>query len=358
MSQTNRVLALVSGVELRADVDRAAAAAGVTVVHVGEPSSRAVWSAAAAVLLDVAAAQRCAERALPRRNRVLVVSRGAPGDEAWRAAVAVGAERMLTLPEQDGELSARLADAAEARGEDRGAGSVLTVIAGCGGAGATLLAAATALTAGLGAGGALLVDVDPWGGGIDLVTGGESEPGLRWPDLALGSGRLSYPALRDALPGREGVSVLAADRSGAEIDAGSLAAVIDAGCRGGATVVCDVPRRCTAAAEAALVAAHLVILVAPADVRAAAAAGAVGSWVSAVNPNVGLVVRGPAPGGLRGHDVARIVGVPLVAAMRPQPGVAAALERGGLRLRSRSPLSVASRRVLDVLAQRPKAEAA
>jgi hypothetical protein len=42
----------------------------------------------------------------------------------------------------------------------------------------------------------------------------------------------------------------------------------------------------------------------------------------------------------------------LLAAMRPQPGVADALERGGLRLRSRSPLAGAARRVLAVLHQR------
>jgi hypothetical protein len=35
--------------------------------------------------------------------------------------------------------------------------------------------------------------------------------------------------------------------------------------------------------------------------------------------------------------------------MRAQPGVADALERGGLRVRRRSPLAVAARRVLTVL---------
>jgi hypothetical protein len=69
-------------------------------------------------------------------------------------------------------------------------------------------------------------------------------------------------------------------------------------------------------------------------------------------------VRGPAPGGLRSAEVARIVGLPLLAAMRPQPGVTDALERGGLRLRRRSPLAAAARRVLTVLAQHPVLEAA
>ncbi|WP_282435815.1 hypothetical protein ABFA25_00540 [Mycobacterium lepromatosis] len=29
---------------------------------------------------------------------------------------------------------------------------------------------------------ALPVDLDPWGGGIDLLVGGETTPSLRWPD--------------------------------------------------------------------------------------------------------------------------------------------------------------------------------
>ncbi len=99
-------------------------------------------------------------------------------------------------------------------------------------------------------------------------------------------------------------------------------------------------------------------MVAPADVRSCAAAAAVSRWVSTVNPNAGLVVRGPAPGGLRSSDVAEIVGLPLLAAMRPQSDVAVTLERGGLRLRRRSPLAAAARRVLAVLRQHPAVDAA
>jgi hypothetical protein len=41
--------------------------------------------------------------------------------------------------------------------------------------------------------------------------------------------------------------------------------------------------------------------------------------------------------------------------MRPQGGVAETLERGGLRIRSRSPLATAARRVLEILRQHPAA---
>ena len=263
----------------------------------------------------------------------------------FQAAIAVGAQKVIVLPNQDGELMAELSDAADAsRDEDR-RGAIVGVIAGRGGAGASVFATALAQTAA----DALLVDADPWGGGIDLVLGCEGETGLRWPDLTLQGGRLSYTALRDALPQRHGVSVLSGGRTGSDIDAVPLGAVIDAGSRGGTTVICDLPRRSTDAVEMVLDAADLVVVVAPADVRSCAAAAAIAPWVSAANPNAGVVVRGPSPGGLRSVDVAEIVGLPLLARMRSQPGVADDLERGGLRLRRRSPLAAAARRVLAVL---------
>ena len=68
------ILALMSDAELRDDVDRIAAAAGVRVVHTSEPSGRKVWTGAVSVLLDRAAADRGAQRLLPRRGRVILVS--------------------------------------------------------------------------------------------------------------------------------------------------------------------------------------------------------------------------------------------------------------------------------------------
>ena len=353
MTVTNGVLALVSPT-LRDDVDRIAAAAGVPVVHTAEPSSRKVWTGAVAVLLDAQGARRCAERALPRRGRVVLVSRTQPQTAEWEAAISVGAQHVMTLPAQDHDLVAALSDATECARDEGRHGAVVAVIAGRGGAGASLFATALACTAT----DALLIDADPWGGGIDLALGTEVVPGVRWPDLALQGGRLNHASLREALPRHRGISVLSGTRAGCDIDAAPLGAVIDAGRRGGATVICDVPRRSTAAAETALDAADLVVLMTPADVRSCAAAEAIARWVSAVNPNVGVVVRGPAPGGLRAAEVARTVGLPLLAAMRPQPGLADSLERGGMRLHRRSPLAAAARRVLTVLQQHPAVDAA
>lgn len=348
---TGTVLAVIGDPLLRDDVSRVAAAAGVGLVLVDDPSGRKAWTAAAAVLLDAAAAQRCATRALPRRTRVILVGHDDPRPGDWQAAIAVGAQHVMTLPAQDAELVAALSEAA--CDDDAGRGPVVAVLGARGGGGASVFAVALAQSVPS----ALLVDADPWSGGIDLVAGSEDLAGLRWPDLALQGGRVGYPALRDALPRRDGVSVLSTGRSGADIEAGPLGAVIDAGCRGGVTVVCDVPRRASEAAETALDAADLVVLVTPADVRSCTAAVAVRPWVLSCNPNVGVVVRGPAPGGLRAAEVARIVDLPLLAAMRPQGGLSEVLERGGLRVRPRSPLGLAARRVLSVLAGHPAQEA-
>jgi len=350
MTASNGILALVGNPAIRDDVDRVAAAAGLSVVHASDPSSRKVWTAAAAVLLDVSAARRCAQRALPRRGRVVLLVHSEPRADDFQAAIAVGAQHVVTLPGHDGELMAELSDAAEASRDTRRRGAVVGVIAGRGGAGASVFATALAQTS-TATSEALLIDADPWGGGIDLVLGSEGETGLRWPDLTVQGGRLSYPALREALPQRRGVSVLSGNRTGSDIDEAPLGAVLEAGSRGGATVICDLPRRSTIAVEAVLDAADLVVVMAPADVRSCAAAATIAPWVSAANPNAGVVVRGPSPGGLRPADVAKVVGLPLLAAMRAQPGVADALERGGLRLRHRSPLATAARRVLAVLHQ-------
>jgi secretion/DNA translocation related CpaE-like protein len=345
MTPAAAVLALIDDPALRDDVDRIAAAAAVRVVHTLRPSSRTVWVSAQVVVLDAAAAGRCAHEGLPRRDRVYLVGSAEPDGGDWKAAVSVGAQRVIRLPVQDGDLVAAFTTASQSAGSTPRRGAVIATVGGCGGAGASLFAAALAQAAPQ----SLLVDTDPWGGGLDLAMGTEGVPGLRWQDLTLRDGRLGFEALRAALPARGGVTVLSGGRHGDDIDAGPLGAVIDAGRNAGVTVVCDVPRRVAPAVEVALESADLVAMVVPADVRAAAAAGALAGWVRAINPNVGLVVRGPAPGGLRASDIAATVGLPLVATMRPQPGLADTLERGGLRMRTRSPLARAAADVLELV---------
>ncbi|MBY0441885.1 MAG: CpaE-like family protein [Mycobacteriaceae bacterium] len=342
--------------ELRAEVDRVTAAAGERVVYaglgaLGKPgANRKAWLAATAVLLDESAANWCAQRALPRRAHVTVLASAQIATTTWAAAIAVGAQHVLQLPHQEQELIAELADAAESALQERSCGDVVAVIGGCGGAGASLFAAALAQAAA----DPLLIDLDPWSGGIDLLLGGENASGLRWPDLTLRGGRLSWSAVQEALPQHRGIRVLSGSRHSYELDAGPVDSLIDAGRRGGATVVCDLPRRLTDATHAALQGADLVVVVSPCQVRACAATAAIAPVLATINPNLGMVVRGPAPGGLRAAEIAQVAGVPLVASMRAEPRLAVLLEHGGLRLGRRSALAAAARHVLAVLSTNPE----
>jgi secretion/DNA translocation related CpaE-like protein len=339
------VLAALAEPALRDELDRVAAAVGVRVVHAAGPVSRKAWSAAAAVMVDEDAADRCGRAALPRRDHVTVLTASEPATATWAAAVAVGARRVLRLPGQERDLIRALAEGVESARDHGARGYVVAVIGGCGGAGASSLAVALAHVAAE----ALLMDLDPWGGGIDLLIGGEATPGVRWPDLSLQGGRLNWSAVRDALPRHRAVSLLSGARRSYELDGAPVAAVVDAGRRGGVTVVCDLPRRLTDATQTALDAADLVVVVSPCSVRACAATAAMAPTLAAINPNLGLVVRGPSPGGLRAAEVADITGLPLLASVRAEPHLAEQLERGGLRLGHRSALAVAARRVLAVL---------
>ena len=354
ISDVRGILAVLAEPALRAELDRIAAAAGVRVVHAGSalPVSRKAWSAALAVILDESAAQACAVTGLPRRAHVIVVAGTDPAPTTWAAAVDVGAQHVLKLPAQEHDLVRELADAGDWARDDAAAGTVVAVIGGRGGAGASLFAVALAQAAS----NSLLVDVDPWAGGIDLLVGAETTPGVRWPDLALQGGRLTWSAVREALPRHRGISMLSGTRRGDELDTRAVQAVIDAGRRGGAAVVCDLPRRLTAAVETVLDTADLVVVISPCDVRACAATATMAPMLAGLNPNIGLVVRGPSPGGLRAEEVAEIAGLPLLVSMKPDPRLAEQLEQGGLRLGRRSALAAAARRVLAVLPMHPAAQ--
>ncbi|MBF6173244.1 septum site-determining protein Ssd [Nocardia blacklockiae] len=349
------VVVLVTPQRLREEVGRVAAAADRRIAAAAMPLGRHAWAGAALVILDTAAAHACAAAGYPRRGGTLLVTEGEPGLLDWQAAAAVGAERVLALPAEADALIESFAHHAQ-RGP--GDGSVVAVLGAGGGAGASTLAAAVALT---GAAwrfreATLLVDGDPLGGGIDLLLGIESTPGLRWPDLVVEEGRVAAAALHDALPSAcPGLAVLACGRAGPgeippELAPGAVRAVVEAGRLAGDLVVCDVSGERGPHADQMLDAADLVVLVVPARLRAVAAARAVTAHVARRNPNQALVVRGPAPGGLSAGEVADALDLPLLAALRPQPALTTHLERTGLTL-PRGPLRTAAATILATLSK-------
>ncbi|HEY5857879.1 MAG TPA: septum site-determining protein Ssd [Aldersonia sp.] len=337
------------GDDLREEVRRVAAAADCAVVEPDAPPGRRLWTQSSRVVLDAAAADACADGQLPRRAGVLVVTSGEPGLDDWRAATAVGAEDVIGLPEHAARLVAAVAPAP---GPVADAGAVLVVVGGRGGAGASTFAAALAATATADSRDVdcLLVDGDPDGGGLDVLLGIESVPGMRWPGLVADDGRVSARALHDALPRFDDrVAVLACGRGSTAADPGESAvqAVLDAGRGSGDLIVCDAGRGRGSAADPMLASADLVALVVPAELRAVAAAETVLERLRGHGARCGVVVRGPAPGGLRGPDVADALNLPLLAQMRPEYRIGEVLDRGGFRLRRRGPLRSAARSVLD-----------
>ena len=311
-------------------------------------AARRSWATAPLVVVGQDATAGCARLCLPRRTGVVVVGVDLDDATIWQRAVSVGAEHVALLPDGERWLTDRLADAAEGAGP---AGALVAVVGGRGGAGATTLASALAVTAARSGRSALLVDGDPLGGGIDLVFGGEEDGGVRWGDLVATRGRVPAAVLADALPRMSGLSVLSWDRGDARaVPVPAVEAVLAAGRRAHDLVVVDLPRSVDDVSRAVLAAAGTVVLIVPNEVRAAAAASRVAAAVGVLCRDLRLVTRGPSPSGLTGEQVARALGLPLLADLRPEPGVDLALERGEPPgRRGRSPLSVVCASLLDEL---------
>ncbi len=373
------------------DILRLAAAAGVEVIVAADAAAaRPGWSTAPLVLIGPDVAATCAGAEFGRRAPVVLVSRSELDADEWRAALRAGAESVFVLPAGEPELVQRLGEAVERSATD---GVVVGCIGGRGGAGASVLACALAVTAARSGRSALLVDLDPLGGGADLLLGAEDVPGLRWPELRAAAGRLPGAALRAALPQSAGVAVLAADRPltaaspsadrsprrgwvpvpvpvqpaagasfGAPVgtvlaDAGedvhpgipaeAAVAVLRAGARSGDVVAVDLPRSVSATGHAVTAALDLLVVVTPAEVRACAASGALVSELRPPAGRAGLVVRTPGPSRLDPALIAGCIGLPLFAAMRTEPGLAADLDRGDVPGgRTRGPLAACCRQLL------------
>ncbi|WP_347567612.1 septum site-determining protein Ssd [Actinopolyspora sp. BKK1] len=341
--------------ELGEELSRIAAAAGCEPRRAAPEELEQGWRTARPVLLDPCAAAECAAAGLPRGTETVLVSRD-PEPDFWRAAFRCGARHAVALPADEQWLVELLAGLDEQ--PVSGAGSVLAVLGGCGGAGASVFAALTAVLAAKQGRRCMLLDCDPLGGGLDFALGEERAVGVRWSDLSIGTGRVTADALREALPTRRfgsgALSLLCPGRTGQGITKRSVEAVVEAGARAGETVVCDLPRTLDEPSAEVLRRADLTAVVIPAEVRACAAAGKLLTSLRERTESVRAVVRGPAPGGLEVSDVRRSVDVEIVAAMRADPRMAGLVDRFGLYALGsgmRGPSVRAARKVLGALGE-------
>jgi secretion/DNA translocation related CpaE-like protein len=313
---------LVSGFEaLRSEVERIVAAAGGhlrTVQDAGEAAP--FWDTAATVLVgsDI--------RELPPRRKAPAVLVGLNGDGLWQLAVAIGAERVAVLPDASSWLAEFLS---RSRAPEAG-GLVLGITGGCGGAGATTAAIWIAQAAARPGARVLLIDGDPWGGGLELALAAEESPGLRWPDLTEVSGSIDPHQLNEALPVAGGFSFLSwpgsRDRP-TGMDETIVAGVLDAARRGYELVVLDIGRGREALRTFAWNCDRIVV-VAPARLRAAVAAARLLQELPPVE--TALVIRGKPGAALDGPLIAESLGLPWHGTMPEIKGVSAATELGRL----------------------------
>ena len=332
------VLLLTRSASVHETVVALCAAAGVAADVSAEPSlSLAAWGGADLVLVGADLAGEVVALAPPRRTGVHVVG-PSPGDAVFRHAVTLGASSVVDLPEASSWLADALADV----GERASPGRVVGVVGGTGGAGATTLACALAQWHAA-RGATLLVDCDPLGPGVDRLLGLEGRGGVRWEGLTETSGRLGARALREGVPREGALGVLTWSGARRQLDLPTARRMLDAAVRGHDLVVLDLARQGgTSLAELADRCDDLLV-VTPATVPGLAAAARLVTDVG-LEGRAGLVVR---PGGLSDADAARVTGLPVVATVGEQRGLAASVDRGLGPLTGRGPLARAARDLLD-----------
>ena len=325
-----RPLVITADEHLLDDLLRLAAVAGVEVTATPDVvTARPFWPDAPLVLVGGDVAEAACAAGLSRRDGVVLVSRDLDDAQVWRRAVGIAAAQVTFLPDAEEWLVEALADAADRMsGVDRG-GLCVGVVGGRGGAGASTLACALAVTAQRRGRRTMLVDADPLGGGIDLALGSEDAGGLRWPDLAGASGRISGASLCGALPRLEELTVLSWDRGDpVSVPPQAMQSLLDAAVRSNDLVVVDLPRYVDSATAVAVERLDVALLVVPAEVRATAAAARVAAGLVLRCPDLRVVVRGPAPAGLPAGGVVDALGLPFAGHLKPEPGLPQALDRG------------------------------
>ncbi len=282
------------------------------------------WETAPLVLVGDDAARRV--RGAPRRAGVFLVGRELDDPRVWQRAVEIGAEEVLRLPDAESLLVDRIADVVEGAGRPALA---VGVIGGSGGAGASTLACALALRAARAGERTILIDGDPLGGGMDVLLGGESAEGLRWPDFAASRGRVGAGALEESLPELHDLRVLSWDRGDrVVVPPAAIRSVVSAARRRGGVVVVDLPRRVDEAVAEVLAQLDLVLMVVPGELRSVAAAGRVAAGVRMVARDVRVVVRGRCPGGLDPEAVAGLLGAPLAGEVPVEVGLPGRVAEG------------------------------
>ena len=329
---------------LREHLLRLAAAAGLPVDLAHDArEALASWSAASLVLLGPDLAEVLAEHRPPRRAGVHLMTRSPAAPDLFRWALAVGAAEVVELPTADPWVVELLGDVADG---GVGAAHTVAVSSGSGGVGATTLACGLAGT-GVRHGRTVLVDLDPWGPGVDRVVGLEDDGGARWDALVDSPGRLGSRSVREALPRVDGLAVVTwAPGVPVTVPVEGAREVVAALRRGHDLVVVDLPRPLDAVAVDVVSRCDRVLVVADASVAGVASAARQVAVLRRHAPDLGVVVR-VGRGRLPPEQVAAALGLPLLAEMGTQRRLGEDVDLGlGPVARTRSPIARACRHLL------------
>lgn len=232
----------------------------------------------------------------------------------------------------------------------------LMLVPAVGGAGASITAAASALVLSRERP-ICLVDADALAGGIDLVLGMETEPGLRWQDFSAADGRLDGAALYEALPScprSPALKVLtwtrsrtpetaynhasaatkfdSADRPGRTDrpdDVRHIASTISCLIHAGITVIVDCPKQVEYVTTLGALADDVVIVL-PTSVRAIAAAGPLVSICAQAGFTPNLVVRCQQHRDISVEEVEYALDLPIAGEIEYCKKVAHEIDVGGL----------------------------
>jgi secretion/DNA translocation related CpaE-like protein len=346
-------LLLVRDPELRGELDRFCAAAGLDPEIVDRPElARRSWTAAPCVLVGDECAADVASLGLARRSDVVLVALEPETAEMWRRGLSIHADHVAVLPHGQQWLISWLV---EARDRGSGDGVAVGVMSGRGGAGSSTYAVALGLEAAARELRTVLIDGDPLGGGLDLLVGCEESPGLRWPDVGAAGGRVSAAALRSALPSMAGLAVLSSTGFGTP-DLLDVRNIVASARRGADLVIVDLPRSADRELLDVVAGLDVVVVVTTDDVRAVAGARQViGALLPSCN-DVRVAVRTAQAFLLPPDDVAAALGVPLASVLATRRATQRAIDEGlGPALRSRDRRRL--RRLLDslVVARTPAA---
>lgn len=317
------ILLVTADPYLRGEVERVVAAAGGSLRTAPDvAAAMREWDNADVVLVgsDI--------REIPPRRQApaALIGRSSEGDGLWRLATALGAERVAVLP----EAAAWLAEHLSMSGAPEPGGEVLGLIGGSGGVGATTAAIWLAQGAAGEGISTLLIDGDPWGGGIELAITTEDVPGLRWPDFFETRGSLDPTQFRDSLPVSGGFAYLSWPGKREAVttaDASAVAAVLDAARRSFELILVDVGRSGEGLMALAWECDRMLILSTP-QLKSAVATARLLSDLPPVD--TGLIVRGSGTSAVDAPLIAESLGLPLSGLLPEVRGVAAGTEQGRL----------------------------